>query len=187
MQIIYIPNFLSLLRIALIPVVIVVSSQNWLYGNYLACTLFLLASLTDFLDGYFARNFNAMSKFGSLLDLIADKLLITICLVWLLTIYQSIFMLIPTLIIISRELILSSLREFFAYENIKIEVSNLGKLKTTLQMISVSILILAVNENIIFQNLGISCLWLASLLSVLSMINYFKYIFSLKKDISKGE
>lgn len=172
-----IPNLLSSLRIILIPVIIIVGSFNHPYSGYLASSLFLLASATDFFDGYLARKFEATSTLGGLLDLLADKLLITCLLIWLLTIYEPSLILIPVLIIISREIFLSSLREFLSLQDIKkLKVNWLGKLKTFIQMISVILLLAAISQDLYLKEVGIISLWIASFFSVLSMIFYLREV-----------
>ena len=112
-----------------------------------------------------------------LLDLLADKLLITCLLIWLLTIYEPSLILIPVLIIISREIFLSSLREFLSLQDIKkLKVNWLGKLKTFIQMISVVLLLAAISQDWYLKEVGIISLWIASFFSVLSMIFYLREV-----------
>ena len=113
MNLAYVPNMLSCMRIALIPVILSISSLEFKYSGYIASCLFLTASLTDFLDGYIARKLESTSRIGAILDLVADKLLITSCLIWLIALFESSLILFPVIIIISRELILSSLRNIY--------------------------------------------------------------------------
>ena len=105
-------SYLSTLRILLIvPIIILTSFQSSLF-NYFSLLLFIIAGLTDYLDGYIARKTNTETPLGALLDLLADKLLVCIILIWLIFLNPSIFYIIPALIIITRELVISSLRQF---------------------------------------------------------------------------
>ncbi len=185
MNLAYVPNMLSCMRIALIPVILSVSSLEFKYSGYIASCLFLTASLTDFLDGYIARKLESTSRIGAILDLVADKLLITSCLIWLITLFESSLILFPILIIISRELILSSLREYFSNEVKKetLQVNKFGKIKTTLQMIAVAVLFLATElSNFFIVYAGVILLWSAAFFSLFSMYVYVKNYFSFFKN-----
>ena len=114
-----IPSYITLLRIILIfPIMYLIITPSF-WNNLWALSLFLVAGLTDYLDGYVARKTSSETSLGALLDLLADKLLVCIVLVWLVYVKQSTYLIIPVLIIISRELIISSLRQYI--------VENLGK------------------------------------------------------------
>ena len=118
-------SYLSTLRILLIvPIIILTSFQSSLF-NYFSLLLFIIAGLTDYLDGYIARKTNTETPLGALLDLLADKLLVCIILIWLIFLNPSIFYIIPALIIITRELVISSLRQFL------LEKKNLKDLKVS--------------------------------------------------------
>ena len=165
-------SYITISRIVLIlPIIILSSFQNSLF-NYLAFFLFLLAGLTDYLDGYIARKTNSVTELGALLDLLADKLLVSITLLWLLFADNSLLLFIPTLIIISRELIISSLRQFVIEKRKKIEISLLAKSKTTVHFISIALIIISPEFGEYFYIFSISSLWLAALLSIISLNNY---------------
>tara|TARA_B100001123_G_scaffold290852_1_gene324247 strand:+ start:1347 stop:1886 length:540 start_codon:yes stop_codon:yes gene_type:complete len=165
-------SYITISRIVLIlPIIIFSSFQNSLF-NYLAFFLFLLAGLTDYLDGYIARKTNSVTELGALLDLLADKLLVSITLLWLLFADNSPLLFIPTLIIISRELIISSLRQFVIEKRKKIEISLLAKSKTTVHFISIALIIISPEFGEYFYIFSISSLWLAALLSIISLNNY---------------
>ena len=114
-------SYITLMRIGLIlPIIIFSSFQSSLF-NFISLLLFLIAGLTDYLDGFIARRTNSVTELGALLDLLADKLLVSIILMWLLFLDNSIHLIIPILLIVSRELIISSLRQFSLERNKKIE------------------------------------------------------------------
>ena len=165
-------SYITISRIVLIlPIIIFSSFQNSLF-NYLAFFLFLLAGLTDYLDGYIARKTNSVTELGALLDLLADKLLVSITLLWILFTDNSLLLFIPTLIIISRELIISSLRQFVIEKRKKIKISLLAKSKTTAHFISIALIIISPEFGEYFYIFSISSLWLAALLSIISLNNY---------------
>ena len=165
-------SYITLLRILLIiPIIYLISTSK----VYSALFLFILAGLTDYLDGYIARKTGKTSSLGALLDLLADKLLVCIVLIWCVFLSKAILLIIPTIIIISRELIISSIRQFLVEktgENI-IKVTYVAKTKTTIQMIAISFLILSPEMDLWFYKTSIILLWLAALVSVYTLYNYF--------------
>ena len=166
-------SYITLLRILLIiPIIYFISSSK----VYFALFLFILAGLTDYLDGYLARKTGKTSSLGALLDLLADKLLVCIVLIWCVFLSKEIWLIIPTIIIISRELIISSIRQFLVEktgENV-IKVTYVAKTKTTIQMIAISFLILSPEMDLWFYKTSIILIWLAALISVYTLYNYFK-------------
>ena len=165
-------SYITLLRIFLvIPIIILSSYDNSLF-RYLSLGLFLLAGFTDYLDGYIARKTNSVTELGALLDLLADKFLVSIVLIWLLFLENTITLIIPILIIVSRELIISTLRQFFFERKKKIEVSLLGKSKTTVHFISIALIIISPEFGYYFWVFSVTCLWIASILSVISLYQY---------------
>ena len=165
-------SYITLLRILLIiPIIYLISTSK----VYSALFLFILAGLTDYLDGYIARKTGKTSSLGALLDLLADKLLVCIVLIWCVFLSKAILLIIPTIIIISRELIISSIRQFLVEkigENI-IKVTYVAKTKTTIQMIAISFLILSPEMDLWFYKTSIILIWLAALVSVYTLYNYF--------------
>ena len=165
-------SYITLLRILLIiPIIYLISTSK----VYSALFLFILAGLTDYLDGYIARKTGKTSSLGALLDLLADKLLVCIVLIWCVFLSDAILLIIPTIIIISRELIISSIRQFLVEktgENI-IKVNYVAKTKTTIQMIAISFLILSPEMDLWFYKTSIILIWLAALVSVYTLYNYF--------------
>ena len=137
------PNILTLFRIALIPIIIVSFYMPWKVTNLIVASLFLLASITDYFDGYFARLYRVQSNFGKCFDPIADKLLVSVSLLMLVCFSSNVFILIPSIIIICREILVSGLREFLASLNVGMPVTKLAKWKTACQMVAITALLLA--------------------------------------------
>jgi len=143
------------------------------FYTYLAFLLFIIAGLTDYLDGYIARRTNSETHLGALLDLIADKLLVSLVMVWLVFVDFNLFVAIPALIIISRELVISTLRQYIIEKEVKRElsVSFIGKSKTTIQIIAISMLILA-QEIMGIYTLALIAIWFAAIFSLYSLFTY---------------
>lgn len=137
------PNILTGTRIAIIPILVLVFYLPSLITNVIAAILFAIAGITDYFDGYFARSMHAQSNFGKCLDPIADKLVVIVAIVMLISFSnQDPWILIPGLIIICREVLVSGLREFLADLRVSIPVSNLSKYKTMVQMVAITGLLL---------------------------------------------
>jgi cardiolipin synthase len=170
-----IPNILTLSRIAVIPIIIFsFYFDDKILAHKVGAYLFLYASVTDFLDGYIARRFNMQSNFGRMLDPIADKLLVIVIL-FMLAAFRK-MQIFPCLLIISREILVSGLREFLAEVKVKIHVSHLAKCKTAIQMVAIFILMLGSKGSGIsyFDFLGQIMLWLAAILTIITGFSYFK-------------
>lgn len=137
------PNILTVFRIIIIPILVASFYIDGFVSNFVAASLFLLASITDFFDGYFARSLKAQSNFGRCLDPIADKLLVIVAITMLIHFGQkNMAITIPGLIIICREVLVSGLREFLAELKVGIPVSKLSKYKTATQMLAITLLLL---------------------------------------------
>jgi len=173
------PNTLTWLRIALIPLFVVVFylPDGWLTGrtmNLVAASLFALASVTDWLDGWLARRLDQMSAFGAFLDPVADKLMVAAALIVLVDLDRA--GVDVALIIIGREIAISALREWMAKlgKAKEVAVAYVGKLKTTAQM--VAIFLLLYHEPVLGWSgtviVGRWCLYLAALLTLWSMVHY---------------
>ena len=134
------PNYLTLLRIFLIPLLIISFYIPWKWMVLVTASIFAFASITDFFDGFLARKFQAHSDFGRVLDPISDKLLIASTLMMLVSFGKA--HVIPAVVILCREILISGLREYMARKNITINVNQLGKTKTAIQFIAVLLLIL---------------------------------------------
>jgi cardiolipin synthase (CMP-forming) len=141
-----IPNILTIARLILIPVIVISFYLPWKITNLIVATLFLVASVTDYFDGYLARSMHAQSNFGKCLDPIADKLLVAVALIMLIHFnVGNLFFTIPAMIIICREILVSGLREFLATFNVSVPVTKLSKWKTGIQMTAITLLLLAGN------------------------------------------
>lgn len=138
-----IPNFLTSFRLFVIPVLILSFYIPGMVANVTAAILFALAAITDYFDGYFARSLKAQSNFGKCLDPIADKLLVIVAIVMLINFNNGdLWILIPGVVIICREVLVSGLREFLAELRVSVPVSTLAKYKTAVQMTAITGLLL---------------------------------------------
>ena len=137
-----IPNILTIGRIIIVPFFVLAFYLPGFYGDLTALILFIVASFTDFLDGMLARMLGEESKLGELLDPIADKIIVATALILLVMDGTSRnYEVIAAIIILTREILISGLREFLAKGKINLPVSNLAKLKTVLQMVSIALLL----------------------------------------------
>ena len=170
-----IPNIITFIRIFLIPIILYLLFSENPNIVLIAGLLFIVSSVSDYFDGYLARTLNQSSKLGTLLDPIADKLLIASVIVVLVdTGVISNIHVVPALIILLREIAISGLREFLAKLNTDMPVSKLAKYKTTFQMVSLSILIISLGFelNDLLWNIGLITLWIAAIITLLSAYNY---------------
>ena len=164
------PNKLTVLRVIMIPFFVVMlmldGGMNQTY-RYIAAAIFILASLTDFLDGNIARKYNLVTNFGKFMDPLADKLLVCSALICLIELGQLPAWMV--LIIISREFIISGFRLVASDNGVVIAASYWGKWKTVFQMISVILLIVNVEALSMITNIA---LWIALALTVISLVDY---------------
>ena len=176
------PNLLTLFRMALIPVVVVLYFMP-IAGVYVTA-VFLLAGLTDWLDGYLARRLEQTSQFGEFLDPVADKLVVAAVLVLLVSdgdvlarVVSQKFFIVAVVVIIGREIAVSALREWVAQSGARagMAVSTLGKVKTTVQITAIALLLYS-QDLVGFPTLlvGESMLYVASALTIWSMVGYLK-------------
>ena len=177
-----IPNILTIGRIIIVPFFVLAFYLPGFYGDLTACVLFVIASFTDFLDGMLARMMGEESKLGELLDPIADKIIVATALI-LLVMSGTIrhYEVIAAIIILTREILISGLREFLARGQIKLPVTNLAKLKTFLQMVAISLLLTGETGNKIInfqdynaQTIGIILLWLSAFLTLYTGYEYLR-------------
>jgi len=173
-----VPNIMTVLRLVAAPVVaVLIWVDDHEHGSALALALFAVASLSDFLDGWMARRLRIVSKFGTMLDPIADKVLIGVCLLALAQVTADGWLFfIPALVIISREFFVSGLREFMAGRSVSIPVSTLAKWKTTLQLVAIGLLLaVPVFPSLAFlDSAGLLVLWAAALVTAQTGIAYFR-------------
>ena len=169
-------NYITILRILLILPVIIFASNEPSPNNWLALILFVIAGITDHLDGYVARKTGSTSSLVALLDLLADKLLVIITLFYFISYSTSLLLLIPSLIIIIREIVISSLRQLLSEQEgyNPVKVTFIAKSKTTLQITALSFFIISPNFGKAFLFLTICLFWLAAYISLHSLYGYMK-------------
>ena len=184
-----IPNFLTTFRIissVLIPFIILIDSKET--GCFMVLIIFLLCSITDFFDGYIARKFNQTSDLGKMLDPIADKLLVILVLCFLTLVFNhkyNYLIGIPSILIITREILVSGIREFFGTKHNIFDVLILSKYKTAIQMVAIIILLISTQDiswYIYFYYLGIFLLWMSALISIYTGLVYFKKSLFILRD-----
>ena len=167
-----IPNFLSTLRILLLVPIIF----SYEYGFYVfSLLIFIIAALTDFLDGHLARKNNQTSDLGALLDLLADKIFVSVLLIWMTFHFDSLILLISSILIVSREISISYLRLFIISNSKKIsnvKSDKYGKFKTAFQMIGLGVILISPLTSIFIFNVSLSLIFLSALLSWYSFAKY---------------
>jgi CDP-diacylglycerol--glycerol-3-phosphate 3-phosphatidyltransferase/cardiolipin synthase len=172
-----IPTSLTLLRVALIPVLVAVLCLRERNPDFLAASIFAIAAISDWLDGYLARRLNQTSRFGAFLDPVADKLMVATALVMLVQADPRLVVTLPAVVIIGREITISALREWMAElgERAHVAVSSIGKYKTAMQLIAIGLMLLKGSWFAISTyRLGLGCLWFAALLTAWSMVMYLR-------------
>lgn len=169
-----IPNTLTWLRIILIPFFLLAFYLPFPYSRVIAAFLFLLAALTDWLDGFLARQLKQSSAFGAFLDPVADKLMVAVALIMLVSQYPTPWMAIPGMVIVCREIVISALREWMAElgKRAVVKVSNIGKIKTVVQMIALLVLISQPTEMTHIVMIGFGLMYIAVFLTLWSMLVY---------------
>lgn len=178
------PNILTLIRVVAIPVLVLVFYLPFKWSDMVAAGLFLAAGITDWLDGYLARKLNQTSPFGAFLDPVADKLIVGVALVVLVQVHATAWLAVPAMVIVSREITVSALREWMAElgQRAKVAVSQLGKIKTVTQMTAITLLLAqkpefdALGDIIMTPWLWLSygLLYLATALTLWSMMSYLR-------------
>ncbi len=164
--------WITLFRIFLTPVILATLYPNTLFWNVISAALFMLASISDYYDGFFARKFQAVSTMGQFMDPIADKILVTSILV----------ILIPSgkidpymvIILLARDILIGGVRAVAASEQVIIAAKSAGKWKTALQMVAVPAVMIDQRwMGIPFDSIGYYVLWVSVLLSVISGVEYY--------------
>ena len=176
------PNKLTLFRVILIPFFVFFLLAPYFegYGNYVAVVIFIIASITDFLDGKIARKYNLVTNFGKFMDPLADKLLVSSALISLIALNK-----IPAwivIVIIAREFIISGFRLVAADNGVVIAASYWGKFKTAFQMVTVIVLILNIQGKV-FAVIGTVLIYISLALTVISLIDYL----AKNKDVLKEQ
>jgi len=179
------PIILTLIRIALIPLFVVVYYLPYEWAWPLSSLIFALAGITDWLDGYVARRLNQTSAFGAFLDPVADKLMVAVALVMIVDQYHSIYLVVPAMIIIGREITISALREWMAElgQSSSVAVRFMGKIKTTVQIIA---LLLLLYHHPLFSipthQVGVILVNIAAALTLWSMVVYLHAAFRVLRE-----
>jgi len=169
------PNLLTLSRIVAIPLVVACFWLDRGWAQWLSAGLFALACITDWFDGYFARRYHQISRFGRFLDPIADKLLVAAALVMLVkngTLAD--INVLAALIILAREILVSGLREFLAELNVSVPVSQLAKWKTGAQMSAITFLLLGDAAPPVIGQVGLALIWVAAVLTLVTGYDYLR-------------
>lgn len=173
-----VPNLLTYGRIAAVPAIVACLYSTQPVWLWVALGIFIAAAITDYLDGYLARAWSQQSSLGKMLDPIADKLLVGAVLVMLAANGTVTGLaLIPAIVILSREILVSGLREYLGQMNLSVPVSNLAKWKTTVQMVALGVLIAGPAGDALITGTtaaGIALLWLAALLTAWTGYDYVR-------------
>ena len=185
------PNVLTLLRVAAIPLLVVLAQLDAPWGNWGAAALFAMAAITDWLDGWLARRSGQTTAFGAFLDPVADKLIVATALVLLTARFDNLLITLSACVIIGREIVVSALREWMARlgREASVAVTQVAKVKTTIQMIAISFLFLLLPDQVQSGSLYLvgfyflqAVLLLAVLLTLWSMAVYLRTFFTVVKE-----
>ena len=170
-------NIVTLIRVALVPLVVLLFFAEFTGHHLWAAAIFTAASISDWLDGYLARKLNQTSEFGAFLDPVADKLLVALTLILLVADYATAWFILPVSLIIGREILISALREWMAGRGHRdvVAVAFAGKVKTTVQMIAIIILLASdpAGPAILWQT-GYELIYVAAAHSLYYMVIYFR-------------
>ena len=168
------PTYLTLFRLALIPLFVVVFYFPITYSPEITTFIFFIASITDWFDGYLARKWNQTTPLGAFLDPVADKVLVAVAFVCVVEYYHTWWITIPICIMIAREIIISALREWMAElgKRTSVAVSIWGKIKTTAQMLALGGMLWRQSD--LMETLAFILLYIAAALTIWSMLQYLK-------------
>lgn len=167
-------NQLTLLRIVMIPLIVIVFYLPFKWAHFASAMIFSIAAITDWADGYVARKYNQSTPFGAFLDPVADKLMVAISLLLLVSLHaDSAWFVAAAAVIVGREIVISALREWMAElgQRASVAVSYIGKVKTTLQMASIIILLMDIPQLLIPGYIALAA---AAVLTLWSMVIYLK-------------
>jgi len=172
-----VPNTLTEVRIVLVPVLVIVFYLPFSWAPMACAAIFALAAVTDWADGFLARRLSQISTFGAFLDPVADKLMVAVALVLLLQHDPTLWLAIPAAIIISREIVVSALRELMAElgQRATVAVATLGKIKTVSQMAALLLMLYRHDFGPLpVYRIGTVLLYLATILTIWSMVVYLR-------------
>ena len=175
-----IPNIITIIRVLLIPVFVIVYFLDWKWAHQAGAFIFWFAAITDWVDGYLARKLNQSTAFGAFLDPVADKLIVAAALLLITHSYETPWITVPAILLMSREIYISALREWMGQRGKQdlVKVSFLGKAKTMAQMLALigllSELEYFMDVQIYWVSLGYILLYFAAVLSFWSMLVYTK-------------
>lgn len=173
-----IPNIITLFRVMLIPVFVSIYFLDWQWAHQAGAFVFWLAAITDWFDGYLARRLEQSTPFGAFLDPVADKLMVSAALLSITHTYASLWITVPAIILLLREIYVSALREWMGQNGLSetVKVSMIGKFKTTFQMLALIGLLSGLEilwgVPIYWVSLGKVLLIFSAVLSLWSMIVY---------------
>ena len=171
------PTAITLFRIVLIPLFVIVFYLPFGWANVAATCIFVVASLSDWVDGYLARSMQQESSFGAFLDPVADKLMVVVIIVLLVEAHPSIYIALPSVVIIAREISISALREWMAQlgSSTTVKVSFIGKAKTVAQMLALGFMIFSEPfMGLPIYQIGLGIYYVAAILTIVSMIVYLR-------------
>ncbi|GAB3516565.1 CDP-diacylglycerol--glycerol-3-phosphate 3-phosphatidyltransferase [Pseudoxanthomonas daejeonensis] len=195
-----IPTWLTLLRIVLIPVLVMVFYLPYKWTNFASAAVFILAAVTDWLDGWIARRYHQYSAFGAFLDPVADKLMVAVALFLIVQGHPTPWMAFWASVIVGREIAVSALREWMAElgQRATVKVATIGKIKTVAQMVAVSCLLYSINPKYPLHpgtdiwlgewifHLGDWLLAIAAVLTLLSGVQYLHAAWPALRDDEKA-
>ncbi len=171
------PTAITLFRVALIPLFVLVFYLPFSWANVAATVIFALASISDWVDGYLARSMQLESSFGAFLDPVADKLMVVVIIVLLVGAHPSIYVALPSVVIVAREISISALREWMAHlgSSTTVKVSFVGKSKTVSQMFALGFMIFSEPfMGLPIFHIGLVIYYIAALLTIISMVIYLR-------------
>ena len=171
------PTAITLFRVGLIPIFVVVFYLPFSWANIAATSIFFVASVSDWVDGYLARVMKQESSFGAFLDPVADKLMVVVIIILLVEAHPSIYIALPSVIIVAREISISALREWMAQlgSSATLQVSFIGKAKTVAQMFALGFMIFAEPlMGLPIFDIGLLLFYWAAFLTIVSMIIYLR-------------
>lgn len=173
-----IPLILTFTRLLAIPIFGVVYFLPFQYAHPVATIIFVVAAITDWLDGYIARKFSQATDLGAFLDPVADKLLVGVALIFVVGEHYVAYLSIPAAIIICREILISALREWMAEigKHSSVAVTYVSKVKTVMQMVALILLLwyMPLWSSVVSLYIGVFLLWLAAIMTVWTMVIYLK-------------